>query len=753
LIHQFRWAIVVVWVVAALALAAIAPKPDRTVGEANDLLPADTPGHLALDELAKHFGGKSDVSSIVVVFERRLSVLTKQDLDQVERIALLIAQPQVDESIGGELSSVGIRSPGTLALAGKGNPLISGDGHAALIVISLPYNYASKPAARLVKHTQGIVAKQALPAGMSAAVTGSAGYGYDYSIALERSHQKTLIVTLVSVILILLLVYRAPIAAAIPLAAISLAAIAAFSLLGMLGRFGVHSGTAEEIFTFVLLYGAGVDYSLLFMSRYRELLDLGHKPAQAISAALSDSIPAIVSSAGMTMSGLAMLCFARFSVFRNAGPSVVLAVLVAAVAAGTLTPALLAVIGPRAFWPTHRRVPGQIASQRKIWPTVARLVVTRPGWIMVLTLAILLPPAVRGLQIPWSYDALFSLKSSYPARQGTEMVERHWAVGEVAPITVMAVARGSYDVDAWKGAASRMIADISAMPEVADIRALPQPLGSHTGAAENAAMLLLDRDKILAEFVSPDNQAMRLSVVLSVPPFSRAAMDAVPWIASAAAKAAVASKLDAHIDVTGATAETIDIRNITQQDFLRVAVLALAAILIVVTGVLRDPLTSIFIVGATVLSYLSTVGLTYWIFQSLGATGLESRVQMLLFMVLVAVGQDYSIFFAVRLAQEGRQWPPVEATQRALISTGPVISSCGLIMAATLGSVMAGDVQTLVQLGFAFALGMLIDTFLVRPLLLPAFVILTGRTLRRAVVGAHAPMAVGTDTSEPSAIL
>ena len=101
---------------------------------------------------------------------------------------------------------------------------------------------------------------------------------------------------------------------------------------------------------------------------------------------------------------------------------------------------------------------------------------------------------------------------------------------------------------------------------------------------------------------------------------------------------------------------------------------------------------------------------------------------MLLFIVLVAVGQDYSIFFVVRLAQESRKFAPIQATERALISTGPVISSCGLIMAATLGSVMAGDVRTLVQLGFAFALGMLIDTFIVRPLLLPAFTILTHRT-------------------------
>lgn len=152
-----------------------------------------------------------------------------------------------------------------------------------------------------------------------------------------------------------------------------------------------------------------------------------------------------------------------------------------------------------------------------------------------------------------------------------------------------------------------------------------------------------------------------------------------------------------------------------------------------ITVVLREVPMAFFIVAATVLSYLATVGLSCAIFGLLGSSGLEWKVQMLLFIVLVAVGQDYSIFFAIRFAQEARSRPIIEATRRAVIFTGPVISSCGLIMAATLGSIMAGDVQLLVQLGFSFALGMMIDTFLVRPLLLPAFIVLTGTTLKNAL--------------------
>jgi RND superfamily putative drug exporter len=190
--------------------------------------------------------------------------------------------------------------------------------------------------------------------------------------------------------------------------------------------------------------------------------------------------------------------------------------------------------------------------------------------------------------------------------------------------------------------------------------------------------------------------------------------------------------IPARVHIAGTTAELADLRTVTQGDFYRVAALALGAILVIVVALLRDVWLSVFMVAATVLSYLSTLGLTFWVFSMLGAIGLDWKVQVFLFIVMVAVGQDYNLFFAMRLAQEARRHPPLEAARLAIIHTGPVISSCGVIMAATLGSVMAGDVTLLVQLGFALALGMLIDTFVVRPLLLPAFIVLTRRTLKKA---------------------
>ncbi len=544
-IYQFRWLVLVVWLSAAAVLALLAPVPDPTVGESSDLLPRDVPVHVALDQMARHFGDKSGLSSIVIVFERRGATLTPDDLADVEQIAALIPKPRPGEANADELSNVSIRTPASLALAGKGNPLISDDGRAALISVSLPYNFITKQASRLVKHTQEIVAEYPLQPGLSASVTGSAGYGYDYGVAMQRSDHKTFVVTLVSVVVILLLVYRAPIAAMIPLGAIGIAGIVAFKLLAFADRLGLHSGMAEEIFTFVLLYGAGVDYSLLFMSRYREFLDRRHSAAESIVLALDASISAIASSAAMTASGLVMLCFGRFSIYRNSGPAVVLALLVAALAAATLAPAVLAIIGPRAFWPVaHRHLQGEARQLRQtLWPAIARVVVTRPGLVMGAALAALLLPAVRGLHVEWNYDSLFSLKSTYPARRGTEMIERHWPTGEIAPVTVLAVADQPQSAEAWLAASARMLAGIRAVANVDNVRALSLPLGVHAGAAENAAVTLLAHDKVRAEFVSADNRAMRLSAVLRVPPLGRAALDDASDIAAAADRAALAGGL------------------------------------------------------------------------------------------------------------------------------------------------------------------------------------------------------------------
>ncbi|MCY2924626.1 MAG: MMPL family transporter [Planctomycetota bacterium] len=214
---------------------------------------------------------------------------------------------------------------------------------------------------------------------------------------------------------------------------------------------------------------------------------------------------------------------------------------------------------------------------------------------------------------------------------------------------------------------------------------------------------------------------MHFDVVLKHPGFSLpalAAAEALPGRIRAALPAAQAPT----IYLAGITAETLDVKDVTRHDVVLIATLVLSVIFLMVLALLRDVPLSVFMIVSTLLSYLATLGLTYWLFQLFaGSQGLDWKVQIFLFVVMVAVGQDYNIYLAARLAQEALVADTREAIRRAVVRTGPVISSCGVIMAATLGSLAFGDITLLRQLGVAMALGMLIDTFVVRPLLLPAF--------------------------------
>ncbi|MEI7836215.1 MAG: MMPL family transporter, partial [Planctomycetota bacterium] len=514
-----------------------------------------------------------------------------------------------------------------------------------------------------------------------------------------------------------------------------------------------HVGTAEMIFVVVLMYGAGVDYSLMLVSRYRELLDAGLAAPQAAAESLDATLPAILASAGTNTVGLFMLTFATHGVFRTSGPVIAIALACALVAALTLVPAMLGAIGPALFWPSRRM--GQIGSTR-LWPAVAKATIARPALVLVATFVLLGIPAIRGANLEWVYDALTGLTRDYSARRGSEMAWRHWAEGETTPVRVLVETKAPLTESQWRQTAETITTRLAAWNEVSNIRSLTWPLGkgrprfappvptsapahAPTGVIETLAPYLpsvshvadsVRCNEIFNEYVDTDRRAMHFDVVLKHPGFSLPALAAAEALPGRILSV-LPTQDPPQIHLAGITAETLDVKNVTRRDVILIATLVLSVIFLMVLALLRDVLLSVFMIVSTLLSYLATLGLTYWIFRFVaGSGGLDWKVQIFLFVVMVAVGQDYNIYLAARLAQEALVVDTREAIRRAVVRTGPVISSCGVIMAATLGSLAVGDITLLTQLGVAMALGMLIDTFVVRPLLLPAFAALTGRTGR-----------------------
>jgi RND superfamily putative drug exporter len=321
-----------------------------------------------------------------------------------------------------------------------------------------------------------------------------------------------------------------------------------------------------------------------------------------------------------------------------------------------------------------------------------------------------------------------------------EIISRNWSVGEISQARVLVVSPDSQPVMKWLSTSARIVSDLRRTVGLSDLRGLTTPLGRGEGGLANISALLLGWSKVQSEFISPDRRAMWFSAILEDPPQSPEAMASIDRIRSATQRTLAKAAFPAQVHLSGATAETMDLRNVTQSDFRRVAILSLSVILLIVAALLRDILLSLFMVASTVAGYLATLGVTFWVFGVLGSSGLDWEVQVFLFIVMVAVGGDYNLFLAVRLAQESHSLDVTAATGRALVHTGSVISSCGVIMAATLGSMVVGEIKMLQQLGFALGLGMLIDTFVVRPLLLPCFIVLTRRTVSKAARFLHPPV-------------
>jgi len=736
-----RFLIPLVWVATAVGLSIFVPPVDPRVNQPSGFLPDDSPYARAAAAMSESFPENSGLSQGVIVFERRSGELTAADLAAIERIAQRIAQPSsiADHS---DLAGIRIRSPRSFLT--HPNPMksdLTDTGQGALVVIGIPANFITLRSDRIVDHIYSVLSQEGVPYGLEVSVTGSSGFGHDYADAAESSHARTLRVTLVAVIVILLLVYRSPVAALVPLTAISLAAFVAMKILGVAQHFGMQVGTAERIFVIVLLYGAGTDYSLFFISRFREFTEEGLTTTSAASRALGATFPAIFASAGTDTAGLMMLCFAEYGIFRTTGPAVGVALVVALLGSVTLVPSLVAIGGDRLFWP-GKLIPGSVRTwglgKRRFWPSVARMVTGRPASVLVVVLVLLSIPAWRGLRLRWVYDTLTELDVRGDevignAAGGIEAVRRHWPVGQIAPVQVLIKTKGPRTYDQWRSAVDRLTAGLEALPGTVSVRSLTRPLGAKGEKLTDVIVSKLAADEITAEYLGKDMTATRLAVILEDPAFSLSAMESVALIRGVVEASLTTGILGpgggTEVHIAGGTAEMIDTRAVTQSDFIRVAALSLGVIFLMVLGLLRDAVLSAFMVASTVLSYFAVLGISYWVFSGLlGSEGLDWKVEVFLFVVMVAVGVDYNIFLASRLAQEARRLSPKLATCRAIIHTGPVISSCGLIMAATLGSLMAGELTLLRQLGFALALGMLIDTFLVRPLLLPAFAALTRRT-------------------------
>jgi RND superfamily putative drug exporter len=772
-ISRHFWPVLALWVLLAVGLHAVAPRWNDVTHD-GDLayLPESMPSVEGVRLLHEAFPGERGGSELVVIVERPDGRLTTADLLWSDSLAELFRR----HSAALELADVWNRN--TEVAGGRLTSRAGPQGQAAVTVLKVKHEYMATANMRLLDQVRMLVDAEQVkaPEGLRVGITGSAAIAGDMLQSAAESIQNTELATIALVIVILLVVYRAPLLVLVPLVTIGAALFVSIDVLALLTQLRHLPGfswwhfkvfTTTKIFIVVILFGSGTDFCLFLISRYREELERGLSHAQAVTEAVRRVADALVGSAVTTICGLAMMFFADFGKFRSSGPAIALCLAVTLVACLTLAPALLAAGGRAVFWPFGLRVREKqpdrdepaISGANRFWVWAAGAILARPGLVLVTTVAIMLPFAYRGLSVDMTYDLLGELDPGRTSVRGTEIAKRHFAAGEMAPITLLIQKRNAhFDERQGERQIARLTKTLYDMPGIDSVRSITEPTGEAPGyfqplRARGLQKLAARKHKFskarfLTQVPRLIGDVARLDLVFRADPFSPAAVQML-------------DRLEADLDtrradpgspwqgatfaLVGTTVGVRDLASVTASDQRLIQQLVVIVVLAVLIVLLRRPLVCIYLILSVLFSYLVTIGATQLFFAWLyGPTyyGLDWKVPIFLFVILVAVGEDYNIYLVTRVLEEQKRHGPLVGLRRAVAKTGGIITSCGVIMAGTFISMTTGTLRGITELGFALSLGIMIDTCVVRPVLVPAFLALVERYGR-----AQPPRATRCDAS------
>ena len=714
-----KWLTLVGWLLVSGALLSQLPRLDEVRENEQALfLPRDAEATRAFELARERFPAAG--TPLLVVFSEPAG-LSERTFAAAGDLAMWLTGSEAPAGVQQ------VRVPGADPAAYHG--LVSPDGTTLNVYVDVGGEPAEASFAATVEAIRERTAALDLP-GVEVAVGGPGGLIVDLVGVFSQIDTFLLLVTVAVVLVLLVLIYRSPVMAMLPLLTVGLV----FQLAGGIaawtaGLFDLPvSGQTTGIMT-VVLFGTGTDYVLFVSARFREELATGTGQHEAMRRTMR-AVGGSVASAGMTILVASVaLAFATLRSYQALGPVIALAVALMMLAALTLVPALLAILGRGAYWPSRPRPSSGAAAhsdwRHTVYGRIGGIVLRRPRTVLGVTTACLALLLSGLLVYQPNYDPLESLPTETESVRSFELLRAGFPPGQLAPTQVyVALPPGQSVLDPLRlRQIDTLTLALSEHPAVADAAGPSRPFGT-------AGPPLLTQPALEpgSRFVSPDGSVGRIDVVLATNPYGDDALDAIAQLRQLARTSAAEARLTGDILVGGETAEGSDTRSAGNRDTVVVLPLILLAIGVVLALLLRSLVAPLYLMATIAFTYFATLGLAAGVFIGLlGHNGIGQSVPFFLFVFLNALSVDYNIYLMSRVREEARHAPLAEATGRALSRTGPVITSAGLILAGTFSALMSLPLQDLTQLGFAVAAGVLIDTFITRTVIVPALVILFGR--------------------------
>ncbi|MGN6600219.1 MAG: MMPL family transporter [Actinomycetes bacterium] len=687
-----RWVLPAALVVVWLALGGIAGPYSGKLGEVqkNDnssFLPASAESTRA-GELAAQFRQTETLPTFIVVEGSQQEISQVQD--DVRHLASQIPSLPLESSKGG---TAGDRTVGDFLPPAPPTVVPSKDGKALLVPLPIDSKTATEalpdgslPLVDVVQTVRDRMHAELDPLGVDSYVTGVGGQSADAVKAFGGLDSILLLVALGVVFVILLVVYRSPLLPILVLLSAGFGLGLASFVVYLLADGGVLtlSGQSQGILS-ILVVGAATDYSLLLVSRYREELRRHENRADAMLTALKRAAEPIIASAVTVALGVLCLLASGLNSNRSLGPVAAIGIVCALAAAITFLPAVLTLLGRAAFWPFRPKFGSAVVEHGGIWGRIADAVARRPRRIWVTAVAVLLVlaaflPTFRGSGTSAS-DIFLNPTESV---QGQDALARHFPAGSGSPAVIVAPASA---VDSVVRVASQTEGVQSAAPVTAP-----------GGSAPRVEDGLVEVQATLAD--GPDTPAAEDTVLRL-----RDRLDSV-------SKEAL---------VGGPTAQQLDVRETSAHDLRVIIPLVLVVVFIVLALLLRALVAPLLLVAANVLSFAATLGASAIAFNHIfGFAGADPAVPLYSFVFLVALGVDYSIFLMTRVREETKHVGTAQGVDNGLAVTGGVITSAGIVLAATFGALAVVPILFLVEIAFIVAFGVLLDTLIVRSLIVPA---------------------------------
>lgn len=641
------------------------------------------------------------------------------DSDAIPAIAVFVSDTDIPQAQVDDLTEM---VEGLPAVAGVEDdvspPIPSEDGRAVQAFIPID---SAVETADVVSEISAELDSNA-PEGMDVYVTGPAGFSADLSEAFAGIDGLLLAVALIAVFIILIIVYRSFLLPIAVLATSVFALCAALLLVWWLANWEIVllNGQTQGIL-FILVIGAATDYSLLLVARYREELRVTADRWTATIRALKGSIEPIVASGSTVIAGLLMLLLSDLKSNSTLGPIASIGIVFAMLSALTLLPAILFAFGRTAFWPKRVKYePDVVAAEnglpaKGLWPRVARTVQKRPRTIWIVTTLVLLVGAVGVTQLKADGVAQSELVlGASEARDGQEALGEHFPGGSGSPIQVISA------TDERETVADVLLAH----PEIEDVSITSEDSPSGTAP--------ITEDGIEA-FGPPGTPAPEPTVVNE-----HVLLQGTPTeAADSPVTAETVRELRAEFDgvapsalVGGVTATDVDTIDASVDDRNLIIPIILVVILLILMVLLRSILAPVLLIATTVLSFGTAMGVSALVFNGVfDFPGADPAVPLFGFVFLVALGIDYNIFLMTRVREESLKRGTRQGVLRGLSVTGGVITSAGVVLAATFAALSVIPILFLVQLAFIVAFGVLLDTLVVRSLLVPALTYDIGRAV------------------------